>query len=74
MCIRDRIDGLAVQLSLQYDLAFRDISGQVGDGMSDVIIWHGQNRELGYGAVYALYDAGALVDGGKFAVEVSGEP
>jgi len=40
-----------VQLSGDEDLALGDISGQVWYGMSDIVAGHGQDGELGDGAL-----------------------
>ena len=39
-----RIDGLPVQRTVEHDLPLSDISGQVRDGVCDIIVWHGQDR------------------------------
>ena len=63
-----RVDGLAMKLAVQYDLALRDVSGQVRDRMGNVVVGHGQDRDLGHGALHALHDAGALIEGRQLAV------
>ena len=37
------------------------------------IVGHGENRDLGDGAVSALHSSGAFVDGGQISVHVAGE-
>ena len=56
---------------VQNDLPFCDISRKVGDRVGDIVVWHGENRYLGHGAVASLYDARALIDGGQLAVKVA---
>ena len=75
---REHIDGriycLLMQGSLQHNLPFRDIAGQIRNRMRDIVVGHRQNRDLGHGAFRALHDAGTLVQGGKLAVEISRIP
>ena len=60
-----------VQLSLNVDLALRDVTRQVGDGVRDVVIRHGENGQLRDGALAPLDTAGALVDGRQIRVHVA---
>ena len=41
-----RVDLSVVQLTIYVDLALRDVSSQIGDGVSDVIVGHRQNWYL----------------------------
>ena len=70
--IDGRIDGLPVQRTVEYDLPFGDVPGQVGDRVGDVVrwAWSGSGSWV-HGSVHALHDAGALVDGRQLAVQVS---
>jgi hypothetical protein len=38
-----RIDTTLEEVSIQYDLSFRDVPGEIGDGMADVVRRHGEN-------------------------------
>ncbi len=66
------VDLPVVQVSVNKYLAFGDVASQVGNGMSDVIVRHCQNGELGDRAVFALDTSGALVDGRQISVHVTG--
>ncbi len=46
-----RIDALLVQVAVQHDLPLGDIAGQVGDGVCDIVVGHGQNGNLRYAAL-----------------------
>mmetsp|Transcript_7110 Transcript_7110/g.17954 ORF Transcript_7110/g.17954 Transcript_7110/m.17954 type:complete len:561 (+) Transcript_7110:182-1864(+) len=67
-----RVDLPVVQRPVHEDLAFGDVAREVRDGVSDVVVGHGQDRELRDGAVAALDAAGALVDRGQVRVHVAG--
>ena len=49
-----------VKLSVHVDLAFCDITSEIRDGMSDVIIRHSQDRDLSDGTIPALYTTSTL--------------
>jgi hypothetical protein len=40
-----------VECIVNEDLALSDIASQVGDGMSDIRVGHGEDRELGDGTI-----------------------
>ena len=63
-----RIDGLPVHLAVQHDLPLGDIPGQVGDGMGNVVVGHGQNGNLRHAARPSGHDARSLVNGCQVAV------
>ena len=65
-------DALAVQLTAEDDLAFGDVAGKVGDGVSLVVLGHGEDRDHGDRALLALTAACALIHGGKVGVQVAG--
>ena len=56
-----RVDRLSVKIPVKYDLSFGDITGQVRDRMGNVIIWHGQDRELCDRTIYSFYDSCTLI-------------
>ena len=62
------INSLTVKLAVQYNLAFGNISGQVGDWMGDIVVGHGQNGDLSNRSVDTLDNTGTLIDGSQFAV------
>ena len=68
-----RIDGLSVERTVKHDLSLRDISGQVRDRVSDIVVRHGKDRKLCHGAFHALHDAGALIDRRQLAVQIARE-
>ena len=53
------------------DLAFGDVTGQVGDRVGDVIAWHRKNRNLRDRAFFAFDHSGAFVEGCKVGVHVA---
>mmetsp|Transcript_38125 Transcript_38125/g.96425 ORF Transcript_38125/g.96425 Transcript_38125/m.96425 type:complete len:371 (-) Transcript_38125:560-1672(-) len=66
------VDLAVVQLAVNVDLALRDVAREIGDGVRDVVVGHGENGQLRDGALAALDTAGALVDGGQIRVHVAG--
>src|SRR5699024_1106040 len=68
-----RIDGLSVERTVKHDLSLRDISSQVRDRVSDIVVRHGKDRKLCHGAFHALHDAGALIDRRQLAVQIARE-
>ena len=65
------IDRLSVKLSIQNDLTFGDIPGQVRDRVGDIVVRHGQDRDLCDRSGAALYDTGTLVKRSQFTVEIT---
>lgn len=65
------VDASPEHVSVDVDLALRDVAGQVGDGMSDVVVGHGQDGQLSDGAFLASDTTGTLVDGGQIGVHVT---
>ena len=49
-----------VELAVHVDLAFCNVASQVGNGMSDVIIRHGQDWDLGDGAIATFHTTCSL--------------
>ena len=49
-----------VKLPVDVDLALSDVTSQVRDGVSDVIVRHRQNGDLGNGAIPPLHTPGSL--------------
>ena len=66
-----RIYGLAVKLTVKNDLSFSDITGQVRNGMCNIIIWHGQDRDLCNRACTATDNTGTLIKSSQLAVQIS---
>lgn len=66
------VDLSVVQLAINEDLALGDVASQVGDGMGDIIIGHGQDGQLSDGAVLAVHTACALIDCREIRVHVTG--
>src|SRR5699024_6044110 len=54
------------------DLALGDVTGQVRDGVGDVVAGHGEDGDLSHRALAALDNAGALVQRRQVGVEVAG--
>lgn len=57
------IDLSVVQVSVNENLTLCDIACQIGNGMGDIIIGHGENGQLCDGSVLANDSTGSLVDG-----------
>ena len=66
-----RIDALLEQLAVEDDLALGDVAGEVGDGVRDVVVGHGEDGDLRDGALGALDLARPLVQGGEVGVQVA---
>lgn len=66
-----RVDTAVVQLALDVDLALRDVASEIWDGVGDVVVRHGQNRELRDGPRPADDAPSALVDGGQISVHIA---
>jgi hypothetical protein len=62
-----------VQASVDEDLPLSDITCQVRNGVRNVIVGHGKDRNLGDGPISALHATSTLVDGGQVRVHVTGE-
>ena len=60
-----------MQLSGDEDLTLGDVSGQVRNGVGDVVAGHGQDGELGDGSLLALDDPCSLVLAGQVGVHVT---
>ena len=58
---------------VQHDLALGDVARQVGDGVGDVVVGHGEDGHLGHGPGQPLDHARPLVEGGQIGVQVGGE-
>ena len=61
-----------LQLAVDVDLPLRDVPREIGDGMRDVVVRHGEDGELSDGALAALDAPRALVDCGQVSVHVTG--
>lgn len=66
------VDLSVVDGAINEDLAFSDVAGEIGDGMGDIIVGHGQDGDLGDGTVAASDTTSALVDGREICVHVTG--
>ena len=58
------IDTGLVHIPVQHNLSLGDVAGQVGDGVSDVVVGHSEDGHLGHGPGLALDHARPLVQGG----------
>ena len=43
------VNVVVVQSAVQVDIAFRDVAGQIRDGVRDIVIGHGEYWDLGDG-------------------------
>mmetsp|Transcript_9925 Transcript_9925/g.23506 ORF Transcript_9925/g.23506 Transcript_9925/m.23506 type:complete len:392 (-) Transcript_9925:217-1392(-) len=65
-------DALGVQLTVEVDLSLGNVASKIGDRMSNIVVGHGKDGELGDRTVAADDTSGTLVDGGKIGVHVAG--
>merc|ERR1740129_2370388 len=65
-----RIDLPVVQRPVHEHLTLCDVAGEIRNRVCDVIVGHGQNRELRDGTIATLNAAGPLVDRGQISVHV----
>ena len=70
--VHGRQIALAVHLAGKNDLSLGDVPGQVGDGVSLVILRHSQDGNHGDGAGTAHLAPGTLIHGGKVGIQVAG--
>ena len=68
-----RIDTALLQTSVQNDLTFGDIACQVRDRVGDIVIRHGQDRELRHAALNAFNDACTLIERCEIGIEIARE-
>src|SRR2546427_2124027 len=69
-----RVDPFPVQLPVHGDLAFRDVPGQVRDGVGPVVVGDRHDRDLGDAARPALDPPGPFIDRRQIGVRVAGIP
>ena len=66
-----RVDAAAEEVAREDDLPLGDVAGQVGDRVGDVVVGHGQDRDLGDRAAPPLDPPGALVERREVRVHVA---
>lgn len=59
-----------MQVSVDVYLALSNITGQVGDRVSDIIVRHGKDRQLSDRSVFAVDPSSSLVDCTEISVQV----
>ena len=69
--IHRRVDAAVMQVAAEYNLAFGDIAGQVGDGVGDVVIGHGQQDQLGERTGLAGDAPGTFVQAGEVGIHIT---
>ena len=67
-----RIQTLSLQGAVKDDLSFGDVAGQVGDRVCDVVVGHGEDRDLGNGTGMSLDHAGSFVQRSQIGIEIAG--
>mmetsp|Transcript_62504 Transcript_62504/g.167420 ORF Transcript_62504/g.167420 Transcript_62504/m.167420 type:complete len:421 (+) Transcript_62504:365-1627(+) len=67
-----RVDLPVVQTAVHKHLPLSNVAGQIWDGVGDVIVGHGQDRELSDRPVPSLDPPCTFVDGGQIRVHVPG--
>lgn len=65
------INSSVVELSVDEDLAFSDIASQIRNRVSDIIIRHGQNRQLGDRTIDTFNSTSSLINGRKISIHVT---
>jgi hypothetical protein len=65
------VDTLLMHLSIDIDLTLSDISSKIWNWMGDIVIWHGQNWNLGNRSDLTLDSTSSLIDGGQIGVHVT---
>ena len=68
-----RINALVVESPVKHYLTLGYISREVGDGVRDIVVWHGENRYLSDRALLALDYSRALIERCQIGIEVAGE-
>lgn len=66
------VDVAVVETTVDEDLTLSDVACQIRNGVSDIIVGHGENRDLGDGSVTALDTTSTFVDGRQIRVHVTG--
>src|SRR2546428_4019450 len=69
-----RIDPFPVQIPVHGDLAFRDVSGQVRDGVGPIVVRNRHDRNLGDAARPSVDPPGPFIDRRQIGVRVAGIP
>ena len=67
-----RVDAVLVQRPVEDDLSLGDVAGQVRHRVGDVVVGHGQDRDLGHRTPGPLHHAGPLIQAGQVGVEIAG--
>ena len=70
--VHGRVDAPRMQFAGQYELALRDVAGEIGDRVGDVATRHRQHGQHGHRPRQAANASAALVEGGEVAVQVAG--
>ena len=65
-------NALGMQLTVEVDLSLGNVTRKIGNRVSNIIVGHGKDGELGDGTVAANDTSGTLVNGGKIGVHVTG--
>ncbi|EJX02293.1 ATP synthase subunit B [gut metagenome] len=70
--VHRRNNALTEQFTAQDDLTLGDVAGKVGDGVSLIVLRHGQNGDHGDRTLLALTTACTLIHSSKVGVQVAG--
>ena len=62
-----------MDLPVDVDLTLGNVTSQVGNGVSDIVVRHRQDGNLSDRSVAALHTTGSLINGGQIGVHVTGE-
>src|SRR5512139_2502041 len=70
--VNGRKYAFAVQIPAQYELALSDVTSQVGDRVGNIVIWHGQDHQLGHRPRVVTDAPRALIYTGQVRIQVAG--
>ena len=71
--IDGRHDALPVQLATEHELPLGDVAGEIGNGVRDVVVGHGEHGDLRHRSRPSVHHPGPLVQRGEVSVHVPGE-
>ena len=60
-----------MECSVDEDLALSDIPSKIGDWMSDITVWHSEDRNLGDGTIGTMDTTSAFINSRKIRVHVT---
>ena len=67
------VNAACVKITIQHDLTLCDIARQIGDRVGDIVVRHGEDRNLRDRAALSLDNARALIERRKVRIQIAGE-